>query len=263
MVGWRLPSPTWPKTGISSPWRAAISRTRAIISATARRGRDGAPGAPQPLRLRRVARDGHRAGAVLAHDRPERGDLLVDDALVVAVGAEDQDRVGVERQAAGRHHRGDRVRRVGDAVEHRQRRARVRGFRQQSQGDLGDRAERALRAGEQPAPVRARTVSPRPRAASSAHIGAVRRSCQTMALATGLPVARSPPPRRRPPTGARCTARRARPRAASPRCPPGRARPSPAAGSAAGTRAGRTRRRGRPGRTRSRASWWSLDRGRG
>ncbi len=40
-------------------------------------------------------------------------------------------------------------------------------------------------------PVRAATVSPSPCARSSSHIVAVRRSCHTIAFATGLPVARS------------------------------------------------------------------------
>jgi hypothetical protein len=98
MFGWRLPSPMWPKSGISSRYSAAIARTRAdqrhdragrhadvlaefVRSPARQRGRDRAPGRPQPLGLGVAARDVHLARTVRARDPFDRGEIFGHDAL--------------------------------------------------------------------------------------------------------------------------------------------------------------------------------------
>ena len=149
--------------------------------------------------------------------------------------------------------------------------ARARDVVQQPR-ELGAREVRHRARG----PVRcARKAASWPACRSASHRDAVRRSCQTMALATGRPVARSQSTRRLALVGdadgrrrrraARPALRRApgRPRRAGcARSPAGRARPSPAAGRSGGILAGQRRAAGRRGRRRWRASWWCPGRGR-
>ncbi len=110
---------------------------------------------------------------------------------------------------------------------------------------------------------------------SASQTGAVRRSCQTIAFASGRPVDALPEDgrlalvrdadrgdvrrRKAPPS----RAPRASRRTASPRSRSGRARPIPAPGRSAGTPSARSRRRGPRGRRRARASWSCPGRGRG
>ncbi len=126
--------------------RRARGPARAICASSSSTTRSSLPSAPKMQ---------DRVGVQRQADRP----VLLDAAHGQVV--EDLDR---GRQDAGRHHRGHGGGRVVDAVEHGQRGARVLGLGQQFERDLGDRAERALRAGEQPAQVVAGDVLDRPAA---------------------------------------------------------------------------------------------------
>ena len=190
------PAPTFisrnapvPKVHFASPGLGAVlAEQRRLLIARDARDRNAVGQAGHALRLGEPARRGADLGQHRRRHAEQRAQLGIEAP-----------RPDVEQQ---------RARRVGDV-------GRVRlAARQPPDQEAVDGAERDLaaprraRAGPRRCPASTRSSSPRstdpapgpsararagscPAAFSSAHIGAVRRSCQTMALPTGRPSARS------------------------------------------------------------------------
>ena len=180
-------------------FRDRAARYRDVLAefvrpATRERRRDRAPRAPHPFRFGGVRGDANFARALGPCDLGDALRIFLDDALVVAVGAEEQNRLDVERQAdrrilldatrrhvvdqldrgrqhARRQHGVGRLARVVDAREDRHRGPREARFAEQPERHLRDRAERAFGAGEKRAQIVAGHVLHR--AAAGAQHGAV------------------------------------------------------------------------------------------